>query len=172
MTARTFAPLSILALLVSVAAPAKALGENCTFDYWQVIPRDAQCPVYHLPDFEFRTLPPDPTGNPAIRRFCTQYGVHSKFGEQRTGYCYTGEGDRMGPSFVLGDDAPDALLKRREEAYFADLNFVGCRNGVKTEGIVFGKGGWTKAPKGLSRLWPVESLGHPERMKCGREQSD
>jgi hypothetical protein len=124
------------------------------------------CPTYCLPDFEFRAIPYDQGTADHIKRFCTQYEVRSKYGSQKTGYCYTGEGDRSGPRFRLGDEhADDSTLLNGDRVYMADLNFQGCVKGKKQEGIMFLVSHWRNAPRGIKRFWPIEKPGDMECMR-------
>jgi hypothetical protein len=131
------------------------LAQDCKFHYWEVIPSSSDCKVFHLPDFDFRILPPDESEPVHIRRFCKRYEVQSTSSHQEVGYCYTGEGDRAGPVF-----------KVRDKEYLADLNFEGCVKGVEAHGILFAPGGWSNAPGGVTRFWPVQSL--PNKLRCPR----
>jgi hypothetical protein len=88
----------------------------------------------------------------------------SKFGKQRVGYCYTGEGDRSGPTFKLGDEKWHFQDKKKKNVYFADLNFEGCYKGQKATGVVFGTYGWKEAPQTITRSLPLEG----KIAKCGR----
>jgi hypothetical protein len=128
-------------------------GQDCRFEYWQVIPVAAACEVLHLPDFDSRPLPPDQAAPAHVRRFCVRYEVKAGSDRQEVGDCYTGEGDRSGPLFKVGD-----------RQYLADLYFEGCLKGQEARGIVFAPGGWSKAPGHLKRFWPVASL--PKKLQC------
>lgn len=146
--------LVLIQLLINVHA---ALAENCHYQYWEVIPIPGNaCEVYYLPDFTFSAVPHSPDSPEHVKRFCAAYEIVSKFGKQRTGYCYTGEGDRMGPTFKLGDEKWLRQDQTKENVYFADLNFTGCFQGKETSGVVFGVSGWNAAPKEIERSWPIE----------------
>lgn len=129
-------------------------AEDCHFQYWEVIPFE-KCQVYYLPDFTFRSFPPQNEAAEVLNRFCSKYEITSKFGKQQTAYCYTGEGDRMGPTFKLGDEGWQTRDTKGENVFFADLNFSGCNKGKKSTGIVFGPRGWIDAPKRIQRSWPL-----------------
>lgn len=148
----------LLGLTNSVANAA-----DCHFKYWEVIPSNT-CKVYYLPDFTFGTIPHDADAPEHIKRFCSSYEIVSKFGKQRAGYCYTGEGDYIGPTFKLGDAKWHFQDKKKGDIYFADFGFKGCFKGQKTTGIVFGVFGWEEAPKDIERSFPVEG----KLAKCER----
>ena len=140
-----------------------ALAEECRFNYWEVIPPSSSCAVFTLPDFEFRPIPKGADFK-GLEKFCNQFEISSKFGKQVVGYCYTGEGDRTGPSFRLGDEGWNYSKAEKDKVYFADLNFIGCIRGEKAQGIVFGRSGWKVAPSEIERSWPLRGY----RAKCER----
>ncbi len=131
-------------------------AEDCKFNYWEVIPESTVCDIFHLPDFDFRRLPPEENAPEHIKRFCNQFEISSKLGKQKSGYCYTGEGDPTGPHFRLGDETWNFSKSQKDKIYFADLNFTGCDHGKSAQGIVFGIYGWVKAPSFIERSWPLE----------------
>jgi hypothetical protein len=139
-------------------------GDSCTFRYWEVIPSSTRCTVYHLPDFQFRALPPKSDSPSHINHFCTQYEISSRFGTQEVGYCYTGSGDPIGPIFYLGDKGSSQPSNKQSTMYLADLNFEGCHRGVSTKGLVFAPGGWRNAPQYIQRSWPLAR----KMAECGR----
>ena len=148
--AKLLSSITFFALLHVSAARA----DECRFNYWEVIPAASSCKVFFLPDFEFRPIPKG-AALKGFEQFCNQFGVSSKFGKQVVGYCYTGEGDRMGPSFRLGDEGWNNSKQEKDRIYFADLNFSGCSHGRKAQGIVFGRAGWKRAPSEIERSWVV-----------------
>jgi hypothetical protein len=140
-------------LLMLFLLPSSALCEACKFEYWEVIPSSSECDVMHLPDFDFRKLPKDPADTNPVARFCTQYEARSASAVVKSGFCYTGEGDRSGPTFKIAG-----------QEYLADVSFQGCVEGKERQGIVFAPEGWLKAPKRIQRFWPVSSL--PKKLHC------
>ena len=138
--------LFILVAIISSAFCSSAFA-HCQYSYGELIARHSKCDRLHLPDFYFRQVPQAADAPAHIKRFCSRYEVSSGANVQFVNYCYTGEGDKIGPAFKIGG---------RE--FLADLNFVGCIDGKKVEGIIFLSGGWSNAPKNIERLWPVESL--------------
>ena len=147
--------LIILIITYSAFTIKIATAEDCRFKYWEVIPNNT-CKIYYLPNFTFTSVPSLADIPQHIKRFCSDYEIVSKFGKQRSGYCYTGEDDNTGPSFKLGDEKWNFQDQKKEDVYFADLNFRGCVNDKKTTGIVFGVFGWKDAPKDIERSWPLE----------------
>jgi hypothetical protein len=140
-----------IALNISVA-----LADECHFHYWQVIPAEADCKVFYLPDFEFRPILKSSDPKEASERFCSQYDVSSKFGKQVVSYCFTGLGERTGPQFRLGDEGWNYSKPEKDRVFFADLNFVGCSHGKEVQGMLFGRDGWKKVPSEIERSWPSE----------------
>jgi hypothetical protein len=149
---------------VALSVNSAVAAEDCHFKYWEVIESNTGCKVYNLPDFSFRKVPASPENHQHVKKFCSRYKVISKFGEQVTSYCYTGEGDFMGPTFRLGDEKWSFSSKSKDRVYFADLNFQGCHQGAETKGIVFGLYGWSKAPTRIERSWPIRK----KLAKCER----
>lgn len=155
--------LPILFILFAVCRVEAALADRCSFDYWQVIPAEAGCEVFHLPDFDFRQVPHPSGAGEATKRFCTRYEVKSKSDLSYATNCYTGEGDRVGAQFMVDG-----------RKYTADISFEGCVDGREARGIVFLPDGWSRDPmdgwssgeKGIRRFWPVASL--PKRLSCTR----
>ena len=135
-----------------------AVAENCSFAYWEVIPSDSPCKEFTLPDFVFSRAEITRPEHQAVARFCKSYEVRSSYGSQLAGYCYTGEGDRIGPRFRLGDPDWSAASKVQDRIYVADLSFEGCYKGRKSKGIVFVEFGWVKAPAFISRAFPLEGI--------------
>ncbi|CAG0983333.1 hypothetical protein ANRL3_02276 [Anaerolineae bacterium] len=145
----------VLYVFLFLLSASTAWSDECRFKYWEVIPNEVKCDIFHLPDFDFRRVAPPADAKPHIRRFCKHYQVISTTGKQETGYCHTGLGDVSGPTFqVNGTD------------YLADMAFQGCLDDKPVQGIVFVQGSWADAPKYLRRLWPVESL--PDKVSCER----
>lgn len=142
----------IATLLVLLLQATQANADDCTFDYWQVIPSNTSCNTFRLPDFEFRKVVVSPDA-PGYNRFCQHYEVVDGTNRQEVGYCYTGLGDRFGPRFKVG-----------EKSFMADTGFLGCLNDQPVQGIVFVSGEWADAPKHLRRLLPIQAL--PGKASC------
>ncbi|MCO6432027.1 MAG: hypothetical protein J5J00_14300 [Deltaproteobacteria bacterium] len=149
----SFRSAHLICMMAALLPVSSAYAEECRFDYWQVIPASTNCEVFKLPDFEFKRLPKDTSRSDPLSKFCSNFAIRSKAGVQERGYCYTGEGDRSGPLFEVGGTK-----------YLADLAFQGCVNGKAVHGIVFAKGGWSKPPSYIKRLWPVSEL--PNKPSC------
>ena len=145
----------ILLLMLTLSPIFSARGDGCVFQYWEVIPSSTTCDVYNLPDFKFRALPPSKNSPDHIKRFCGRYEVITKFGLQEVGYCYTGKGDPVGPTFRLAHPDSHQRPKNQSTLYLADLHFEGCNKGAYAKGVVFAPGGWSHAPSYIKRSWPL-----------------
>lgn len=155
---RTKYLMTFIVLFVSGVLTTAAMAQECTYNYWEVIPKLPKCEVLHLPDFDFRQVPAEERASDTIRRFCTNFEVSSKESKQRVGYCYTGEGDVTGPTFEVNG-----------KKFLLDLSEKICVDDQPALGIVVVVGDWRNAPKGIRRLWPVESL--PAKVSCKSESS-